>query len=376
MSMSSCFWKLYAAGLWNNPALLADFPKLSLPQWQFLLQKAEGIRVQGLVIDGITLLSKDLQPSEEFAEQCVMSMVKETRRHWDNNKVIADLFHRWNEVGVHPVLLKGQGYARMYERPFRRVIGDIDVFVCKKEWERAMEVVNSLPLDNEEMPDIGKHIEFFYRSKAVELHRYSAKLRHKPKSNEAYQEWSEAELSGSTAGFYINERGEYADEGEWITVPPQGFDIVYNFIHLWEHIYSCMPKVRALADWMLLLHHSHGSIDKVELEKRLRQFGLLRHWQAIGCFVVKYMGMNPDEMPFYDSKYEKAADRYLNFFNQNIVGLRPKVETGNFLVRKTKSMCNYLLNTRCTFGVLPTERVIKNILTTLYCGVRGVIKKN
>ena len=52
------------------------------------------------------------------------------------NRVLTELYELFHTNGLHPILQKGQGIARFYEKPLLRECGDIDFYFSDKEESR------------------------------------------------------------------------------------------------------------------------------------------------------------------------------------------------------------------------------------------------
>ena len=57
------------------------------------------------------------------------------------------------------------------------------------------------------------------------------------------------------------------------------------------------------------LHTHRHSIDRPALEAKLNELGLMHAWQSVGCFLHIYLGMDTDDIPFYDSSKEQMAEK-------------------------------------------------------------------
>ena len=105
-----------------------------------------------------------------------------------------------------------------------------------------------------------------------------------------------------------------------VPLPNANNDAILVFTHFVHHFYGLGVGLRQICDWCRLLWTYKNEIDREMLASRLNQIGLMEEWQVFGAFVVKYLGMPEEVMPFYDSKFTRKSSLI-----QKIV-----LETGNF----------------------------------------------
>ncbi len=133
---------LLRAGLWEtSPDDLGAFP-LTDACWENVFRMAQRQTVTGLVWRGINFLPDDLMPPEPLllrwaAKSCVIERVNRKM-----NATVTELYAAFKNIGVTPVLQKGQGVAKLYRQPLLRECGDIDFyFPSRQESERALSLM-------------------------------------------------------------------------------------------------------------------------------------------------------------------------------------------------------------------------------------------
>lgn len=306
------FFSLLRSGLWDSP--IADSLFAESVDWEYILAIAKMQTVTGVVFDGISNLSSRLQPPSDVMRKLYQTVIRIEHSHELLNKRLTEIVPKLQLEGIYPVLLKGQGVAQNYPNPIRRQCGDIDLFVGKKDCEKACQVLLRLGAEpeNKNKKKSPKHENFYLREVSIELHFLVEKLRN-PYYNKRFQPWCGSHLrKENLRSWNLN--------GINIFLPPVNFDALYIFNHLYHHFISGGIGLRQLCDWAVYLHTFSDQIDKSVLLKDLKVFGLLKPWQLFGCIVVDQLGLPKEDFPFYTEKQKKYSQKILSKI----------LQTGNF----------------------------------------------
>ncbi len=259
------------------------------------------------------------------------------------NDFLANLIKELEEVGIEPLLLKGQGVAQNYLSPEVRQAGDIDLLLHREDYEKAKMLLIPKADNLEIEASSSKHLGMHFGNIEVELHgtvhgNFGSKFN-------TYLDKKQDEL------FIKKNFRHWCYNGVEISMPSADFDALFIFIHFLKHFYFGGLGLRQICDWTMFLHKNLQHIDRAELENDIKKLGVLREWQTFGCFAVKYLGLPEEEMPMYNSKYTKNSDRIRDFL----------IASGNFgnsrgyrdyskdcyIVRKVKSLFikgGYIIN--------------------------------
>lgn len=259
------------------------------------------------------------------------------------NDFLANIIKELEEAGIEPLLLKGQGVAQNYLSPEVRQAGDIDLLLHREDYEKAKMLL--IPkADNLEIETSSrKHLGMHFGNIEVELHGTI----HGTFGNKfnTYLDKKQEEL------FIKKNFRHWCYNGVEISMPSADFDALFIFTHFLNHFYFGGLGLRQICDWTMFLHKNVQHIDSAKLENDIKKLGLLREWQTFGCFAVKYFGLPEEEMPMYNNKYTKKADKIRDFL----------IASGNFgksrgyrdyskdcyIIRKAKSLFikgGYIIN--------------------------------
>lgn len=295
------FFALLRSGLWGKPVDSSLFE--GEVDWPKILKLASMQTVSGVVFDGVSNLSSDLQPPVETMRRLYQMVVRIEQSHVLLNDRLTRLVSLLQGEGIDPILLKGQGVARNYPNPFRRQCGDIDLYIGKEEYNRACELVERWGIVSGDRIKSYKHFHFDWDGVGIELHRLAEELPD-PIRNKRFQDWSYLYLQTMRSEKWILD-----DTG--ITLPPVQFNALYIFNHAFLHFISDGIGFRQLSDWVLHLHRYHDTINIKELKSDLISFGLLRPWQIFGCIAVHELGLEKEKFPFYNEQYRDIAKKHI-----------------------------------------------------------------
>ena len=362
------FFALLQSGLWDKPIDSALFAEAV--NWQYILEIAKMQTVTGIVYDGINSLPSELQPPAALMRKLHQTVIRIEQSHELLNKHISMIVPKLEAAGIHSVLLKGQGVAQNYPNPLRRQCGDIDLYVGRKNCNRAMQLLLSLgaTTDTATHGKSPKHEGFYLGKVSVELHFLVEKLR-TPLYNKRFQRWVDEQ--------FCEEKLLICDiNGTDVHIPTTHFNALYIFNHAYHHFIVGGTGFRQLCDWVMFLHTFHHEINWKELFIRLKSFGLLRAWQIFGCIAVDYLGLVKEEFPFYKEKHQKYAQRAaqdilsvgnFGFYNPDC-GERPD----SYLGGKLYSFANRIRRFYKLFPLFP-KQTADHCLAFVYIGIKLVI---
>ena len=231
--------------------------------------------------------------------------------------------------GITPVLLKGLGLAHYYPHPEERLCGDIDIYVGKEHYHDGARILReTFPdapcFDLEE--EYFKHYNLDIGSTAIEMHRVSAVFQH-PKDARVYDALERGGLQQNYV-HYVN------GEDEW-NEPEYKFNVLFVFIHSWQHFLTNSANARQLSDIAYLLSAETCPLEAY-LKTNLKKLHLLRAWQLYAYILVNYLGLPKDKCPLYT---DACADRAAKVFGAVLHGRKqPKMSDDsapkNVLLRK------------------------------------------
>lgn len=220
---------------------------------------------------------------------CAQSMMQwERLRH-----VLVCSTRALEEAGVQPVLLKGFGLATLYPTPYLRQWGDLDIYVGPEQYHAAADVLRKTYPDarhhDEEWEELKHYCFILSDGNIIEMHRRTMAL--VSRRDQRCVDTLEDEAMRHTETMDI--------EGLTVNIPEAKFNILFVFMHAWEHFYETGAGCKQLADLALLLSQPHPEdLDKY-LEKPLRKLYLFKPWLLIGYMMVHAFGLKPGQVPLY-----------------------------------------------------------------------------
>lgn len=305
------FFELLKAGLWEKEVRLSTYIPVDFVA---LRQLADEQSVSGLINTGLAFVS-DINISKKDLLQFVGRSIQLEQRNTEMNQFIEKLLNKFNEKGIKAYLVKGQGVAQCYERPLRRVSGDIDLYLNLENYENAKSYLMPLAASVEQEGVSVKHLGLTIDSFVVELHG----TLHCGLSNKI-----DKQLDLIMNSVFEGNVRTWINGQTQVQLPRADEEVVYVFTHILQHFYKGGIGIRQFCDWCRLLWQYQSSLDLPLLETRLRLLGLKTEWKAFGTFAVEYLGMPCEAMPLIDDNvcqcYKRKAKRIMEFI----------MEVGNF----------------------------------------------
>ncbi len=369
---SNTFLSLLRSGLYGTP-----IPEAELPDhidWEAILRLSKKHVVTGIIIDSIQYLPEHLRPTGKIALKMNKFALGLIQANLILDKTIARLVTTLADNGIRGVLLKGQGVARYYRQPQMRQTGDIDFYVGKGQYDKAVAVCTSeLASDKDKVHASKKHFNFTMNGVEVELHRMAAII-YSPFKNRRFQQWIIKELEDPR-----NLRTLRLGDTD-VYLPSYDFDALYIFYHAWFHFIFGGIGLRQLCDWAMIFQTHADDIDKDTLIRNLASFGLIDAWKFFAGIAVNYIGVSPEKMPLYDINYLVMSERVMQEILKGgnfgySIKANADFKTANHdlraELRKLKAITG---NFASFFPIIPIEATLL-YLSRLYDGSIAVIKR-
>ncbi|WP_081918467.1 nucleotidyltransferase family protein [Sphingobacterium sp. ML3W] len=121
------FLQLLRIGPWGKGTLLIRQP-ISNKDWSQIYSCATTQTVRRVIFDRFVHLEESQLPPQSLRLQWTIRIVQIERCNYKMNTVLASQFKNFTELGLDPILQKGEGVANWYLKPEHRVCGDILVF--------------------------------------------------------------------------------------------------------------------------------------------------------------------------------------------------------------------------------------------------------
>lgn len=362
------FFELVKAGLWGKEVQLSQYGDFDFNEIYRLAQEQS---VVGLVASGLEKVT-DLKVPQTMALTIAGEVLQSEQRNKAMNQFVARLVADMRKAGIYTLLVKGQAVAQCYERPLWRACGDVDFFLSDDNYEKAKAFLIPMASDVETEYVGAKHQGMTIDGWVVELHG-SLRVGLPRRINR--------ELDGIyTDTFNSGSVRSWDNNGTQIFTLSKENDIVYVFVHFFNHFYKEGVGLRQICDWCRLMWTNRDKIDVQKLNSRLKRAGIMSEWKAFYALASKYLGM-PDLVNGYgimvhDSRYDKKADRIMEFVlkagnmghNRDTTYMKRP-----YLVRKSISMGRRVSDIWRHAKIFPMDS-LRFSFAIMYNGVRSAIR--
>ena len=236
---------------------------------------------------GVERLPAGLRPPREVALAWYADARRIAAASQRVDEVLGRVVARYRAAGLTPVLLKGQGVARLYREPQLRQPGDIDLYFGPSYARANAEAAGweGVALH----PATTYHRSFTWQGVTVENHRRYVDFYH-PANRRAW--------AAIAARLPLTDGSVLAlpDGGE-VAVPSARMNALYLLLHLMHHFLQTGVGLRQVCDWACLLARHGRSLDGATLAADLRALGMLRPAAALARIVVDELGVPAGAVP-------------------------------------------------------------------------------
>ena len=297
------FFELIKSGLWNKEVRISQYDNIDFGGTYRLSQEQS---VVGSFAAGLEKVV-DTKVPQATALTIAGEVIQLEQRNKAMNQFVARLVADMRKAGIYTLLVKGQAVAQCYEKPLWRACGDVDFFLSDDNYEKAKMYLLPLASDVETEYVGAKHLGMTIDGWVVELHgslRVGLPYRINRELDEIY-----------TDTFNNGSVRLWDNNGTSIFTLSSENDIVYVFVHFFNHFYKEGVGLRQICDWCRLMWTYRNEIDVKKIEVRIKKMGLVSEWKAFYTLASKYLGMPDLDSGFmsHDSQYEKKADRIMEF---------------------------------------------------------------
>ena len=236
----------------------------------------------------------------------------------DMNAFIADLIGKLRKNDIYALLVKGQGVAQCYEKPYWRCSGDVDLLLSNNNYLKAKSALNPIASEVANEDATTKHQAMVINGFDVELHGkmpFTLSMRVEAGIDEVLDDLF---CRGNVKSWDCN--------GTQVFLPSPDNDVILVFTHFLHHFFIEGVGLRQICDWCRLLFTYKDSLNYELLESRIKAMGLMSEWKAFGALAIEYLGYPKDSMPLLNvnvdlnANLKRKADRIMELV----------LECGNF----------------------------------------------
>ena len=262
-------------------------------EWEEIYNLSMQQAVAGVLMGGLSRL-----PDEQLPPMAVrLQWIGTTHTIEQNNKAINDavvsLCRESQEKGIGIIVFKGQTLAALYPNAEWRHSGDIDYYVRKEEWQRAVDdlgrrneignITNYIDYTTE------KDVQYKCGSIAYEMHKMMLSLA-SPRHRRYWEQVVMPEILSTP--WTVNINGY-----EVPTLAPM-HNILYVFAHIFEHLILDGVGLRQFCDlYYLLTTYTLTDSEIRRLKEHLEGLGLDRAFTGVCSILTDYLGMPAENVP-------------------------------------------------------------------------------
>lgn len=278
------------------------------PDWDVLIKAYKDHGILGVVADTIMDLPNEFLPPVAIQNAIVNHMATQLRMHWNLSNALIILFEKMESAGLHPILLKGQGFSQLYPMQRARNCGDMDIHCPNGEYFEAAKLLNSLCPEHysrEEQEECGHHLHYEFQGQVVELHRWVTDSQYENTAG-AVNKWAEQWMQPERC-----HRVDVDGLGKSIRVPDNYFSMIYCIDHIYKHIRCEGVGVRQFVDLAVIYKSLRRVIDSKQLMKDLKACHLDEPWRAIQSVVALLV---PEDEVIRHKISQKHLQRIKDYF--------------------------------------------------------------
>ena len=266
--------------------------------WNELFEQSSAQGIMLLSLDGAMQLPKSLQPPLAVKLRWIAGAEAVKKRYRHQRETAELLANYFKENNIRMLLFKGIALSRLYPVPESREFGDIDIFLQGKS-EEGNALLERIAGKTHTFSK--KHVTFVYRGIMIENHHTF--LNHAYYKSVHHSRELEKRLTSllTDADRMAEAIPDVSDRpANTLLFPPPDFDALFVTLHTLAHLPSKIV-LRNLCDLTVLFAAYKEKIDFSFFRNTLSEAGLLKPADALISLAVRYVGLNPEDAPPYES---------------------------------------------------------------------------
>lgn len=279
------FFQLLRIGLWGEGKLTLTQP-MDMDDWNTIRRYAANHTVEGIIYDSFPFLEENQLPPQTLRLKWAVRMDQIERHNEKMNMVIAEQFTAFRKLGLHPILLKGQGVAACYRNPSHRICGDIDWYFENNGYAQARDYLKKEQIQFQDAASFS--LDYDYKSIHIEHHkklfdiRSPFKLKYLKKLKDSYR----------------NQEQMLSIQDTPIRLLAPELQILQVNGHILKHMISFGIGLRQLCDSARLYYTSHSQIKKGDLKQIYTNCDIINWIHLLHKILVEYLGLPHTAIPF------------------------------------------------------------------------------
>lgn len=285
--ITDAFLVLLRTGLWEKDLESLSYFPLTFEEWHDVYQLALCQTVSGIVYRGILRLPDHLFPPEDILLRWMIRADAVERKNRQMNEVVNELCSIFKDKGIRTVLQKGQGIASLYEWPFLRECGDIDLyFLNMKERRMADLFIRQQGIRTSKGADGSIHYEW----KGVTVEHHSRLLDLYRPFLQGYLNKLEKQIGFTTVRLWKEGDSE-------VTVASPVLNLLMLNAHILKHALGLGVGLRQLCDMARAYYKWHDTMKMHELCEIYEKTGLSKWSNLLHSVLVEYLGVPASCLP-------------------------------------------------------------------------------
>lgn len=294
---------LVRQAVWNDLVTDELLYKVTSEEWKEIYQEIKDQRIELLFSDVIMTLPNSADEIKQTWRMDTYEMISFNTQLLSLQKEIDNIL---TEAGIEYVVLKGSAAAVFYQKPMYRTMGDIDIIVREKDFDKTSAILENKmgrPFISSKHRGIVREYAFNNGKITIELHRNYAILK-----DEAKETLLDTLIRNAIPQ---KEKGIINNKYTFNMLPSKENGLVL-LSHISQHMEGGLG-LRQIIDWMMFVNNCLNDNEWPSFSKLARQLGLEKLAITTTSLCQRYLGLPNENIQWAEDAEEDLTSELMEY---------------------------------------------------------------
>lgn len=245
----------------------------------------------------------------EIPEQWKKYLTVSTLKNYKNMQVQSEILSTLKAADIPCAVIKGSTVSVNYREPMARTLGDIDILVREKDYDKTIEILCGDEYEDESYEDHKFHYKYTIDGVAIEIHKYVTEY-----TDDEYGALISSAME-SALDAVVEKR---VDDFSFPSLDDKYLALTL-LLHKQRHFFENRMPLRMLCDWAMFVNGIDTNKWRSEIYPFIEKMGLSKFCDAVTMTCFKYLGVECQDKVIYPVSDDITKNIIDEFFAGGVI---------------------------------------------------------